>query len=287
MISEVPITMRQTAMNNINNPNLLPPDAMKAVEEKRRREAMESERVRLETILSKVKADARRSVCQFPDLSDHTIFQMHWNLLWRIAEDLVLAPQRRKFVVDEHNKQIILFMMYYFNNCPLAEQVFPDKHYKLAKPLLIRGDKGVGKTFLMQLFSEYLRRTKNPNFFFNVSVTEMVNYYTINNNLNRYTYNDRSGTKEDNTFDGCRPSNVCLNDVGLQTQSFFGQDGKKLVAEFLHARYEIWTQWDKRGHLTTNLSVQALTKEFSDAYGRTVDRFKSYNVIEMTGASRR
>lgn len=265
----------------------LPPEAVAKVYEKRRQEAIEAERCKIDKALDQVCIDMDRASKSYPDLTDPDIFKFHWDFLCRVAEGIVLAPQRRKFVVDDNNKKIIIFLLYYFNNCALAEQVFPDKRYKLAKPLLIRGDKGVGKTFLMQLFSEYLRRTKNPNFFFNVSVTEMVNYYTINNNLNRYTYNDRSGTKEDNTFDGCRPSNVCLNDVGLQTQTFFGQDGKKLVTEFLHARYEIWTQWNCRGHLTTNLTVQQLSKEFSDAYGRTVDRFKSYNIIELIGTSRR
>ncbi len=265
----------------------LPADAVARVNEKRRQEALYNERLKIDTALNQVRVDMRRATRLFPDLSDSDVFDTHWNFLCRVAEDIVLAPQRRKFVVDENNKRIVIFLLYYFNNCPLAEQVFPDKRYKLAKPLLIRGDKGVGKTFLMQLFSEYLRRTKNPNFFFNVSVTEMINYYTINNNLNRYTYNDRSSVKEDSTFDSCRPSNVCLNDVGLQTQSFFGQDGKKLVTDFLHARYEIWTQWNCRGHLTTNLTVQKLSQEFADAYGRTVDRFKSYNIIELTGTSRR
>ena len=265
----------------------LPPEAVAQVNEKRRREALRDEELKINKALEQVRLDIGRASKTFPDLTNPDIFKCHWDFLCRVAEDIVLAPQRRKFVVDENNEKTIIFLLYYFNNCTLAEQIFPDKRYKLAKPLLIRGDKGVGKTFLMQLFSEYLRRTKNPNFFFNVSVTEMVNYYTINNNLNRYTYNDRSGTKEDNTFDGCRPSNVCLNDVGLQTQSFFGQDGKKLVTDFLLARYEIWTQWNCRGHLTTNLSVQALAKEFPDPYQRTVDRFKSYNIIELTGTSRR
>lgn len=265
----------------------LSPEAVAKVNEKRRLDAIHAESFKIEKAIEQVHADIGRAARSFPDLSIPEIFNTHWRFLWHVAEDVVLAPQRRKFVVDDNNKQVIIFLLYYFNNCPLAEKVFSDKRYRLAKPLLIRGDKGVGKTFLMQLFSEYLRRTKNPNFFFNVSVTEMVNYYTINNNLNRYTYNDRSGTKEDNTFDGCRPSNVCLNDVGLQTQSFFGQNTKQLVTEFLHARYEIWTQWNCRGHLTTNLTVQALAKEFSDTYGRTVDRFKSYNIIEMTGTSRR
>lgn len=269
------------------NTDGLTPEIIAQVNEKRRREALQAEELKIYKAVEQVRVDMRRAAQSFPDLTDPDIFSMHRDFLWRVANDVVLAPQRRKFVIDENNEKVITFLLYYFNNCTLAERVFPDKPYKLAKPLLIRGDKGVGKTFLMQLFSEYLRRTKNPNFFFNVSVTEMVNYYTINNNLNRYTYNDRSGTKEDNTFDGCRPSNVCLNDVGLQTQTFFGQDGKKLVTEFLHARYEIWTQFSCRGHLTTNLSVQALAKEFADAYGRTVDRLKSYNIIELIGSSRR
>lgn len=255
--------------------------------EKRKREECRMEKLKIYNALKKAMQQIKMAATKFPDLFDPEIFNMHWNFLCRIAEDIVLAPQRRKFVVDENNKQIILFLLYYFNNCPLAEKVFPDKHYKLAKPLLIRGDKGLGKTFLMQLFSEYLRRTNNPNAFFNVSVTEMINYYTINNNLNRYTYNDRSGQKEDRSFDGCRPSNVCLNDVGLQAQTFYGQDSKRLVSEFLHARYEIWTQFGVRGHLTTNLTIDQLKKEFYDPYDRTVDRFKSYNVIEMTGSSRR
>lgn len=275
-------------MNYITeNTDGLTPEMIAQVNEKRRRDALRDEQMKIGNAIRQMQLDMRRAARSFPDLSDPDILKWHWKFLCYVAEDIVLVPQRRKFVVDEHNKPVILFMLYYFNNCPLAEQVFPDKRHKLAKPLLVRGDKGVGKTFLMQLFSEYLRRTKNPNFFFNVSVTEMVNYYTINNNLNRYTYNDRVGTKEDNTFDGCRPSNVCLNDVGLQTQTFFGQNTKQLVSEFLHARYEIWTQWNCRGHLTTNLSVQALAKEFSDTYGRTVDRFKSYNIIDMTGNSRR
>ena len=261
--------------------------AVKEARENLIEEEIHLERLKIANALKKAMQEIKMASKKFPDLTDSEIFDVHWKFLFRIAESIVLAPQRRKFVVDERNRQIILFMLYYFNNCTLAEQVFPDKRYKLAKPLLIRGDKGVGKTFLMQLFSEYLRRTNNPNFFFNVSVTEMVNYYTINNNLNRYTYNDRSGQKEDRSFDGCRPSNVCLNDVGLQTQTFFGQNSKKLVTEFLHARYEIWTQWNCRGHLTTNLSVEKLKQEFADDYDRTIDRFKSYNIIEMTGASRR
>lgn len=265
----------------------LSPHAVQQVLDKRQREAAQAERMRLDPTLRKLEADIRTASAQFPDLSNPLILDIHMRLLTDIANHVVLAPQKRKFVIDDHNRLVILFLLHYFNNSPIAETIFPDKRYKLAKPLILRGDKGVGKTLLMQLFSEYLRRTNNPNFFFNVSVTEMVNYYTINNNLNRYTYNDRSGIKEDNTFDGCRPSNVCLNDIGITTQTFFGQNTKQLVTEFLHARYEIWTQWSRRGHLTTNLTPSQLAETFTDPFQRTNDRFKSYNIITLTGTSRR
>lgn len=62
-----------------------------------------------------------------------------------------------------------------------------------------------------------------------------------------------------------------------------------LTDEFLHARNEIWTQYGKCAHLTTNLDDKALRKRFerNDGFGRLVDRFKTYNIIPMGGVSRR
>ncbi|WP_280646715.1 MULTISPECIES: ATP-binding protein [unclassified Dysgonomonas] len=217
----------------------------------------------------------------FEDLSNEDVYSQHANLTIHIANQLLL-PQRRTFVVDDRNKQIMRFLLYYFNDCPLAEEVFPDKHYKLHKNLLICGDVGTGKTLLMQIFSEYLKYTDNPNHFHNLSVTQMVNYYTIHNNLDRYTYNEESSVGFQ-----IKPVNICLNDIGIESKVHFGMDTKVLTNEFLHARNEVWVHYRKHGHLTTNLSVAQLKEEFADSFGRLVDRFKTYNVIAMTGESRR
>jgi hypothetical protein len=218
------------------------------------------------------------------NLADPNVYSAHSAFVMYIANNVVLAPQRRKFVVDDNNRDILRFLLYYFNNCPLAEEVFPGRGYKLHKSLLIQGGVGVGKTLLMQVFSEYLRRTNNPRFFWNLSVTQMVNYYTIHNNLDRFTYHE----EESRGFQ-CKPENVCLNDIGIQDKTFFGMDTGLLTDEFLHARNEIWTQYGKFAHLTTNLDNKQLEKRFSrnDGYGRLADRFKTYNVIPLTGRSRR
>ena len=132
-----------------------------------------------------------------------------------------------KCIEDLELKNMLRFLLYYFNDCPLAEEVFPERGYKLHKNLLIQGGVGVGKTLLMQIFSEYLRRTNNPRFFHNVSVTQMVNYYTIHNNLDRFTY-----FEEESKGFQCKPENVCLNDIGIQDRTFFGMDTGLLTDEF-------------------------------------------------------
>lgn len=217
-----------------------------------------------------------------PDLTVKEIYNAHANTLLWIADNVVLANQRRGFIVDEHNKDVLRFLLYYFNGCPLAESVFPGRGYKLHKHIMLQGAVGTGKTLLMQIFSEYLRITENPRYFHNLSVTQMVNYYTLHNNLDRYTFYE-----EENRGFKCMPVNICLNDIGVQSTKFYGIDTHTLTNEFLHARNEIWTIYNKMAHLTTNLTNEQLREKYKDGFGRLLDRFKTYNIIPLTGESRR
>lgn len=238
----------------------------------------------LHDVALKVHKDIENARLASYNLQDEGIYKAHANLLLYIANNIVLARQRRQFIIDDSNREIIRFLLYYFNGCPLAEEVFPGRGYKLHKNIMLQGGVGVGKTMLMQLFSEYLRRIRSPRFFYNVSVTQMVNYYTLHNNLDRFTFNE-----EENRGFQCTPVNICLNDIGIQDKTFFGMDTGLLTNEFLHARNEIWTQYGKCAHLTTNLDDKALRKRFerNDGFGRLIDRFKTYNIIPMGGTSRR
>lgn len=218
---------------------------------------------------------------RFDDLEDDETYKKH-AILVRKCGDLILSKEFKKFNVDDYNRKILQFLLYYFNRCKLAECVFPSKEYKVHKSLLICGDVGVGKTLLMQVFSEYLKRTNNSNLFENLSVTQMINYYKLNNHLDKYTYNEY-GLK---TFGG-NAVNVCLNDVGLQSHQHYGQDTKVLINDFFYARAELWAQDGKFAHITTNLTPSELREYFSDDYGRLVDRLKSYNIIHLQGDSRR
>lgn len=217
----------------------------------------------------------------FENLSDPIIFKQHVEILnW--CSSVVLAKEFKRFIVDDNNRDVIRFLLLYFNNCKEAESLFPEKNYKISKNLMICGTVGVGKTLIMQVFSEYLRITRNPNAFQNVSVTQMINYYKIHNHLDKYTYNE-DGV---NCFEG-NPLNICLNDVGLQTHQHFGADTKIFIQDFFFARNEIWSQTGKYAHITTNLSAGEIKEYFEDEHGRLADRFKTYNVVPLGGDSRR
>lgn len=236
-------------------------------------------------VVKKAEDDRLKAQKAYPDLTDPAVYDMHSRLFMYIANDIVMASQHREFVIDDDNRMVIRFLLYYFNNCPLAENVFPGRGYKLHKNIMLQGGLGVGKTMIMQCFSEYLKRIKSPRFFHNLSVTQMVNYYTIHNNFDRYTFYE-----EDSRGFMPKPENVCLNDVGLNDDKvFYGMNTSVLTDDFLLARNDIWAGWDKFAHITTNLDEKALIARFTkgDKYGRLVDRFKTYNVIPLTGKSRR
>lgn len=230
--------------------------------------------------------DAQRHQSQFPDMSDPETYTAHARLLVEIANRVCLSGQGRTFVIDDNNRDVLRFLLLYFNNSPLACDVFPGKHHKLDKHILLMGGVGTGKTLMMQLFSEYLKYTNNPNFYHNVSVTQMVNYYTLHNNIDKYTYNEESSTGFQ-----IKPMNLCLNDLGVDNRPFYGIDTTTVTSDFLHARNEIWamTSPDARkfAHITTNLTIDQLKEKYADAFGRLIDRFKTYNIIKLTGESRR
>ena len=250
------------------------------IELQQRQERMHIER--LERCIARATANMRKKAEQSYDLSIPKVYTKHADTVMWVANNIVLKHQRRSFIVDEHNREVLRFMLYYFNGCPLAEEVFPGRGYKLHKHIMLQGAVGTGKTLLMQIFSEYLRITENPRYFYNLSVTQMVNYYTLHNNLDRYTFNE-----EENKGFQCMPVNICLNDIGVQSTKFYGTDTETLTSEFLHARNEIWTQYHKMAHLTTNLTNEQLKQKYKDGFGRLLDRFKTYNVIPLTGESRR
>ena len=198
-----------------------------------------------------------------------------------VIGSILLENEGKKFVVDDKNKKILKFLMLYFNGQKEALEVFPKKNYSLHKNIMLIGKPGAGKTLIMQVFSEYLRKTNNPLYFRNIGATELMNFQKMHGHINPFTYNINA----DNAFDG-NPVHLCLNDVGYsaQEQKSYGTNMKVIFDEFMYARYEIWVNKGVMFHITSNLDGD----EFKDKFdNRIVDRLKVFNVIVVGGESRR
>lgn len=230
-----------------------------------------------------------RTTGMFDNMSQPDVWKQHQQYWYRCAQEL-LFEQGKNYIIDENNYDIIKFLLLYFNQSKRATDPSEYKseqfkqivtRYDLSKNIMLVGQVGTGKTLLMQIFSLYLQRTKNILQFRNTSVTEMLNYYKVNNHLDYYTYNiGKDCTNE-------KPEAFCLNDVGIDTTKHYGVELKDILDEYFHARNECYTQYGKRNHITSNLDKKQILQFFRDPYSRLADRFKTYNIIPLTGESRR
>jgi len=212
------------------------------------------------------------------DLRDPDEYNRHLNLIRKIG-DAKLSREGKRFIIDDGNANVIKFLLLYFNDCKECEEVFPQMHHVLEKCLLLVGEAGTGKTLLMEIFSIYLSLTRNRHHYYNVSMVQLMNYYKVHSHINKYTFNESDKGK-------CEPYALCLNDIGLEidSQKSYGTNISDVVDEFLYARYEICQQWYVRTYLTSNYDVEDFKKRFNY---RINDRFKSYNLVPLTGSSRR
>lgn len=231
----------------------------------------------------------RTTTSKFDDLTDIDVYNAHAQYLVRCGHELLMG-QGKSFSVDEDNRDVLHFLLLYFNHCQRATNAEEYKNpayarlfsqASLDKNLMIVGQVGTGKTLLMQAFGLYLERTHNPLAYKSTSVTELLNYYKVNEHLDYWTYNTGRNSAEG------KPFAVCLNDVGLETMKHFGNDLQDVIDEYFHARNEVYTQWGYRSHITSNLDKKQILQLFSDPYKRLEDRFKTYNIIPLIGESRR
>ena len=213
------------------------------------------------------------------DMLDPEEYNRHLTLIKNIG-DTILSREGRRFVIDEGNAEVIRFLLLYFNDHKECESVFPNMNHLLEKNILIVGEAGTGKTMLMDIFSRYLKLTGNRLAYDNTSMIRLINYYKVHSHINKFTFN------EDKETGKCSPYALCLNDIGLEVESqkSYGTDIRDVVDEFVYARYEIYQQWNIRTHLTSNYDVEDFKKRFNY---RINDRFKSYNLVPLTGKSRR
>lgn len=188
-----------------------------------------------------------------------------------------------EFKLDAANSPIFELLCFYFshdsNFVPTASAM-GIKGASLDKGILIAGNFGVGKTWLMQLFS------KNQLQVFNVhnakAIADLFEKEGSESQAQfidppKLPYNDVQ-----NFFHAV--SGLCIDDMGTEREKNHYGNKKSVIGDLIELRYA------KKAvgplfHITTNLNA----KEITEAYGgRVGSRLREImNIIELTGKDRR
>lgn len=212
----------------------------------------------------------------------------------QVGDVLLANTERRDFVIDSDNDLIVRYLIAYL--CRWSDR-FAELSRKLTNgqgdinaPILMMGEKGVGKTLLMRVASKFAFVSQlHSRSFYNTSSSVLLNSFRVKGDLDSYTFNTREQPLVEGYPHTAKPMGVCLHDLGIERdegskQKIYGTDMGAVVNDFLMARYELYQNSGLMFHITTNLDMAKIIKSYPP---RIVDRFKDHNQIYVRGKSRR
>jgi hypothetical protein len=196
-------------------------------------------------------------------------------LFWKICKERIreqeryLKPEKRKgFVVDEHNKEVIINLIKYFIHDESGA-------YNLNKGILLTGDVGTGKTLMLSNFA---------------ALAQILNFKTFRTSVCNELYDDllesnykkKQGVNLKRFFKG----HWSFDEIGDEEASFqhYGNVIRPMDRIFSE-RYKNWENGWCLTHGTTNLD----SGELFEKYGKRVhSRMKKmFNIILLGGGDRR
>lgn len=244
------------------------------IEAKRKKEAVLKEKARKE------RAEENRRLLMARNWNFHQTKEYMLQRAKKMHEDGVFENE---FVLDEKNEHVFNLLCYYFSN---------DEHFNilahelkvsnpsLKKGILLAGNFGVGKTWLMSLF-----RKNNRQVYHVEHAKPIAKLFHANGeeSVQRH-YNKIRNAIFDSTVLFQEHSGLCIEDIGREDIKNNYGNKTNVVGDIMEARY-INKCMGIYFHATTNFTVKQLGEFYGDML---VDRFKEHlNLIELSGPSRR
>lgn len=190
-----------------------------------------------------------------------------------------------KFVLDASNSAVFQLLCHYFSDPARNEfvalaEAMGVKNPDLNKGLLLHGGYGVGKTWLMQLFSRNRRQV------FNVVSSKIVadEYQSEGvDGQDKYVYLQKNPF-EDPGYMFHKNSGLCIDDIGAEdVKKHFGNT-RNAIGDIIELRYSKGTV-GRFFHVTTNLNATQLESYYGP---RVTSRMREiFNIINVGGGDRR
>lgn len=188
-----------------------------------------------------------------------------------------------RFILDENNEPVFNLLVHYFSNSSVFAKLASQLNIEnpsLDKSLLLCGNFGVGKTWLMSLF-----RKNNRRVYHSATAKDIAKSYKKGGeDAIEIFYNRIKNALNDPTVFYQEYSALCIEDIGAEDVKGNYGDKCNVVADIIEQRYSnnCLKGWM---HGTTNLTVTQLKEYYG---GRVSSRLReSVNLIELNGPDRR
>lgn len=198
----------------------------------------------------------------------------HFAIIRKVAGD--------DYILTSGIHKVITGMIYYFNgNIEAANRYGMDT----CKGIALIGKYGVGKTNIFRLIQQYLQQVNRgtPNTFKITSVDEIIlSLLNDGDSVDSvYVYNTKTGINNEPIR---KPVHLCINEFGTQYDiKRYGSNVNDLIDSLMMRRYEIFQQYGKVTHITSNFGTVDFENRFPE---RLVDRFKEmFNIVKLEGKS--
>lgn len=190
---------------------------------------------------------------------------------------------KKGFVVNNDNHAVFTLLCKYFSE----DQTFVSfaamagvQNPSLDKGILLAGNFGVGKTFIMRLFSRNQRQCFDV-----LNAKDIANEFESDGQegVDGYVKKTKNPINDASCFYQTYRG-LCIDDLGTEdTKNHFGNK-KNVIGDLMEQRYAAGN-CGVFLHATTNLTAEQM-KEFYG--GRVISRFREiFNLIELTGEDRR
>lgn len=188
-----------------------------------------------------------------------------------------------KFTLDENNLSIYQLLCYYFCNDKKFEAMALNMgipNPSLEKGILLAGNFGVGKTWLMRLFAKNQRQV-----YFIRTAKQIANDFETHGDESLEQYiKPFENASNDSAMFYQKYSGLCIDDMGTEDiKSHYG-NRKNVIGDLIELRYPKGLM-GVLFHATTNLTSEQLSNYYG---GRVISRLREQvNLIELTGKDRR
>ncbi|RYZ26267.1 MAG: hypothetical protein EOP49_43610, partial [Sphingobacteriales bacterium] len=200
-------------------------------------------------------------------------------MLYRASEIFRDDEGKPQFVLDEKNSFLFELLCYYFSEDPRFEamaEAAGAASPSLRKGIMLAGNFGVGKTWLMKLFQKNQRQT-----YYMRTAKQIADDYEKEGAeaAERYTTKFRNPAGDRSVL--LQPySGLCIDDIGSEDYKKHYGNARNVIGDLIESRYSkgetgIWL------HGTTNLTGNQIEEYYG---GRVRSRMREmFNFFELDG----